>query len=846
VPDSIPLRGVRTHNLRSIDVEIPLGRITAVSGVSGAGKTSLALDTLYAESQRRYLQSFSVWTRQFLERFDQPDADHIGELPPAIALDRRHRPVGPRATVGSLTEILEYLRLLLARVGGIVCTRCGHDVRAQRTEDVVRFVESLGVGTRISIGFLSQPDDGEDIAAWAKRLLEDGFVRIHMGGTVHGISDLASHPRQSPPLTGSDTGPVVLLDRLEVGKMAPQRLFDSLETAFRRGQDRLIVLTEGNAHPFDRRLVCPRCDIRYAALEPRLLDANDPLGACPRCHGAGVEPKTQMPCSACDGRRWNEQALSVRWRGKTIADLATMPLAELEAFLASGAGEPRDGASDAASAGATPRTRQDAILVEQIRKRLAYLLAVELGYLTLLRSAASLSNGEAQRVQLTTALGANLVGVLYVFEEPSSGLHVRDRQQLWRQLQALRDAGNTLVLVEHDLAYLRGADHLVDLGPGAGEEGGRVVFQGSPALLDAETQSGGESITAEYLRGTRFLDVPASRRRSEGAIRLSAGTMHNLHDVDVSFPLGVLCAVSGVSGAGKTTLVQRLLYPALAQRLGKKGFDKSAVPCTLRDAGLVEDVVLMDQEALPRSARSNPATYLKVFDDIRAVFADTTEAKIRNYDAGRFSFNQPGGRCETCQGQGTLTVDMQFLADVTMTCPECLGSRFEKELLAIKVRGLSIAEVLNLTVREAFRFFRTQRSIEKRLKWLLDVGLDYLRLGQPSETLSGGEAQRLKLAGHLASSRKPRTLFLLMEPTTGLHMDDVAGLLECLHRLIEMGHSVIAVEHHLGFIAAADHVIDMGPGAGPEGGRIVAFGTPEEVARTAGSVTGMCLKRYLE
>ena len=482
------------------------------------------------------------------------------------------------------------------------------------------------------------------------------------------------------------------------------------------------------------------------------------------------------------------------------------------------------------------------MLLEQLRKRLGFLLAVELGYLSLERAAPTLSTGEARRVRLTAALASSLVQALYLFEEPTAGLHPRDVGKVVALLQALRDAGNTVVLIEHNLEVVAAADYVIDLGPGAGEEGGRLLYQGPPSGLAACA----DSVTAEFLRGEEGVPVPARRRPlTHGRLRLQGANAHNLRDLTVDFPLGVLCVVTGVSGAGKSTLVEGTLYPVLCRSKSKKKTHQAGEAAEVEGAGQIEDVLLMDQEPLARTSRSNPATYLKLYDDIRELFADTSEARIRNFGPGAFSFNQPGGRCEVCEGQGTLTVDMQFLADVTMTCPECQGARFKRELLSVRVRSLSIAEVLNLTARQAFRFFRAQRSIEKRLKFLLDVGLDYLRLGQPIESLSGGECQRLKLAGHLASSRKPRCLFIIVEPATGLHLADVEHLLACFQRLLETGHSLLLIEHHLDIIKCADHVIDLGPGAGAAGGRVVATGTPEEITRVDESHTGQCLRRAI-
>ena len=832
----IHLRGVRVHNLRNVDVDLPLRCLIVVSGVSGAGKSSLAFDTLYAEAQRRYLQSFSPYTRQFLERLDQPDADQIGSLPPAIAVGRS-LPRGPRATVGTMTEIVDYLRLLFTRLGTIVCLKCSQEVRAQEPADVIAAVATLPAGTRFAVAFPGQIDDSTAPAAWARGLREEGFLRVQIDGTIYRLDD------NELPALGGQERIWVLVDRLEAGK-SPQsaegregsargeRLTEALETAFTRGQGRLAILFDSTELLFDRRLICPHCNIPYAVPEPRLFSFNDPLGACPICSGTGIDPKSKgNPCPSCHGRRLNDQALTVRVGGRNIAELAAMNALELSAFFTS---LELAAAKDAAGT----------LLLEQIRSRLGFLQDLELGYLDLDRGAATLSTGEAQRVRLTAALGSNLVNALYVLDEPTAGLHPRDTAKLLEVLRRLCAAGNTLVLVEHDPAIILAADYVVDLGPGAGEEGGAVVYQGEPAGL-AECA---ESVTGDYLAGRRLISVPSRRRALDrGSIRLAGARVHNLQNLIVDFPLGVLCAVTGVSGAGKTTLVEHTLYPALCQRKHKKLPPGVTAPeVELQGAGQLGDVVLMDQTPLTRTARSNPATYLKVFDEIRKVFADTTEARIRNLGPGAFSFNQPGGRCETCEGQGTLTVDMQFLADVTMTCPDCKGARFKTEVLNVKVRNLSIAEVLNLTVREAFRFFRAHRLIERRLKLLLDVGLDYLRLGQPADTLSGGECQRLKLAGHLASSRKPRCLFLLSEPTTGLHAADVARLLDCFDRLLETGHSLIVVEHNLEVIKCADHVIDLGPGAAAQGGRVVATGTPEDIARTAESFTGRSLLPVLE
>lgn len=818
----IRLRGVRVHNLKSVDVDLPLGRLIVISGVSGAGKSSLALDTLYAESQRRYWQSFSSASRQLLERLDKPDADQIDELPPAVAL-RRAVPRSPRATVGTMTEIVDCLRLLMARVGKVICRACDQEVRGRNPEDVLNVIQSWPTGVRFSVAFPARVR--EDLSTWRDELVEDGFLRIQAGDEVFRL-DSGDLPDDLP-----ERDVWVLVDRLETGKAAPERVRDSIEAAFSRGDGQMALLTESGPQRFDRHFSCPRCGREYHPPEPRLFNFNDPLGACPVCSGTGSDPHRKSdPCPACAGQRLGELALSVVLQGKNMGELCSLASAELGDFCG----------------GLTLDEHQrqlGGLLLEQIRARLGYLHDVGLDYLTLNRAAASLSTGEAQRVWLTTALGSNLVNALYILDEPAAGLHPRDIERLLPVLQRLRDDGNTVVVVEHHPAIVAAADYIVDLGPGAGQDGGERLYQGPvPGLLECEA-----SVTGAYLSGRRMIHVPSRRRPcTHGSLDVSGARLHNLRDLRVSFPLGVLCVVTGVSGAGKTTLVQRTLYPLLCQRKGKKISSASQPDADVSGAGQLGGVVLMDQSPLPRNSRITPVTYLKVFDEIRQVFADTTEAKIRNLGPAAFSFNQPGGRCETCEGQGTLTVDMQLLADVTMACPDCNGTRFQADVLKVKVRNLSIAEVLGMTVREAFRFFRAKRSVERKLKYLLDVGLDYLRLGQSAETLSGGECQRLKLAGHLASSRKPRCLFILNEPAAGLHQADVARLLDCFDRLLETGHSLLVVEYNLNVIKCADWVIDMGPGAGVDGGRIVAAGTPEDIARASDSLTGRHLRALLQ
>ncbi len=686
IMSNIVLDGVRVHNLKDVHVRIPLGKITVVTGVSGAGKSSLVFDTLYAEAQRRYLQSFSAASRQLLERFDRPAAEHIGDVPPAVAL-RRRTPHGPRATVGSMTEISDHLRLLLARTGVVYCVKCGQPVQAARPADVLAAVHALPAGTRFGIGFTARPETADDLEAWAAGLLEEGLIRVQIGGAVIRLGEQPLPPlREDQPIW-------VILDRLEAGNAADARVRESVEAALQRGHGRMVLLFDGGEQVFDQRLVCPHCDLVYALPEPRLFDYHDPRGACP-----GLRRDRRRRQGGLRGVRrpaLDAAALAVRFAGRNIAELSALSLRELAGVV-----EPACGLADGAALSLT-RKRETGVLLEQLRRRLDLLTAIDLAHLTLLRPAATLSGGMAVRLRLAGALAANLAQVLYLIEEPTADLHPRDVARLIAQLEQLRAAGNTVVVIENDCDVIAAADHVIEIGPGAGDDGGQITYAGSPA-------------SRSCLPGGTWKEVPPGRqdllakpRPAHGVLRLHGAATHNLRDLTVEFPLGVLCVVTGVGGAGKRSLVEHTLYPALQSAKHKKG--SPPAPAKVTGASQIEDVILMDQQPLPRSSRSNPATYLKIFDEIREVFAGTTEAKIRNFGPGYFSFNQAGGRCETCEGQGTLTVDMQFLADVTVTCPECQGRRYRREVLDVKVRGLGIAEVLDLTAREAFRFFRASR-----------------------------------------------------------------------------------------------------------------------------------------
>jgi excinuclease ABC subunit A len=923
----IELRGVAVHNLKQVDLDIPHRQLVVICGVSGSGKTSLALDTLYAEGQRRYIESFSVHARQFLQRLDKPQADRIDGIPASIAITHGEVSRSGRATIGTTTEIIDYLRLLYAKIGRLYCPTCGQLVERTSPQAAAERLLQMPSGTRLIVAFSPGPTSGETREELVTRLKREGFVRIIVGGQTRNLGDERVADEGASEL-------LVIVDRLVTGEPSVQRLRDSLETAFTNGGGRAEILVEGTAganeaisiddrtfqrFDFSDRLECSRCRRTFADPEPRRFSFNSPLGACPKCEGFGsivesdlqkivpdpsksiregaiapwntpaykheldellalagdFEIRVEVPfqelspreleliregvperqfggltgffrwlerrkykmhlrvflnrwrssrvCPTCHGKRLNEGALAWRVGGKNIADASELRIDEAADFFA--------GLPLSESERKITRT-----LREQVQSRLQFLQQVGVGYLSLDRTLKTLSSGEAQRVSLTSVLGSSLVNMLYVLDEPSIGLHPRDVERLASVIVRLKSRGNSVVMVEHEEAMVRKADQLIEMGPGAGTRGGEVVFQGSLS----ELISSGDSVTADFLAGRRGVSISQRRPATHGWIKLFGARGNNLKNITVALPLGVLCAVTGVSGAGKSTLVQETLYGALCRRKRRDCEEPLAYDEVVGD-GQVDDVVLVDQSPVGRSPRSNPVTYIKAFDPIRAVFAETIEARTHNYTASHFSFNVEGGRCSTCQGEGYTRVDMQFLSDVFMKCSQCGGTRYRKEILAVKYRGKSIADVLAMTVREAFGFFRGQAKVQARLKRLIDVGLDYLQLGQPANTLSGGEAQRLKLAAHLSEASRNRTLFILDEPTTGLHFADIVVLLDCFEALLSVGHSLIVVEHNLQLIRAADYVIDLGPGAADEGGQIVAQGTPEELAQCSASHTGRFL-----
>jgi excinuclease ABC subunit A len=944
VPDKvISLRGVEVHNLKHIDLDLPRGKLIVVCGVSGSGKTSLALDTLYAEGQRRYIESFSAYTRQFLERLEKPAAEKITGIPPAIAVTHKHASRSGRSTVGTATETNDYLRLLFAKVGRVYCENDGVEVRRDTPQSVAEQLAKLPAGVRFVLTASPATFVNTEPLLLADEFKERGFGRAIINSRTINLGD---QPLESLVENVAARDMSIVIDRLAAG-VTPQRLRDSLETAFAVGGGNCTVLVEEGsveaalfagrgkqmvlddrpwlAIEFADQMRCTQCGREYIEPEPRLFSFNSPLGACTECEGFGnkididmelvvpdpkktlregaIAPwttpayeheyqelaalssdygvplevpyerlnddqkavifngvaerkfggllgffrwldrhkykmpirvfanrwKTQRTCPGCHGARLRPEALAVKIAGKNIAEIGAMQVGDARRFIQ----EARFSDAEAAIT---------QLPLEQIASRLGYLQTAGLDYLTLDRSLKTLSGGELARVTLTSALGSSLVNMLYVLDEPSVGLHPADVDRLVQAIKRLRDRGNTVVVVEHEEAMLRAADLIIEIGPGAGERGGQVVFQGAPADIAGHPGS----ITGDFLAGRRGVSAAKERRpANHGWIRLAGAIGHNLKNVTVEFPLGMLCLVTGVSGAGKSTLVEDTLYPAIRRRMRLEA-PRPLPYGDLYGDGQIDDTLLVDQSPIGRSPRSNPVTYIKAFDEIRAVFADTLEARTRNYTASHFSFNVGRGRCPKCEGDGYLAIDMQFLADVYMKCPECNGRRYRREILKVTYRGRNISEVLEMTVREAFTFFRGSTKVQARLKQLIDVGLDYLRLGQPANTLSGGEAQRLKLAGYMSAAKRSRTLFILDEPTTGLHFADVTQLLDCFDALLAVGHSLIIVEHNLQMLKAADWIIDVGPGAADEGGHIVSAGTPEEVARNPRSATGRLLKEALQ
>jgi len=938
--DKLIIKGAREHNLKNIDLELPRDKLIVISGLSGSGKSSLAFDTIFAEGQRRYVESLSAYARQFLGRMDKPDLDYIEGLSPAISIEQKTTHRNPRSTVGTVTEIYDYYRLLYARIGIPHCPSCGREIKEQSVDQMVDAIMAFPSGTRVQLlapVIRGKKGEHQKIIDDARRA---GFVRARIDGLLVNLEDDIKLDKQKKHTIE------IVVDRLVIGPDIRSRLAESVEAALDSAEGIMQVLRsteEGEEELFfSRQSACPECGISIPELQPRLFSFNNPFGACPACTGLGIKmefdpdliipdkslsfneggcipynpesawnrsrfeslakhlhfsldtpfaelPKkimdailygtddaidvvyenrdktgkfeyksrfpgiledlkrryresqsqairdwlekfmSQKPCEVCGGRRLKPEALAVTVGGRNIHELSSLSVTDSLTFF------------ETVHFTETERTIAKQILKENIA-RLGFMKNVGLDYLTLERKAATLSGGEAQRIRLATQIGSSLVGVLYILDEPSIGLHQRDNQRLIDTLLYLRDIGNTLIVVEHDEQTLRTADYIVDLGPGAGVHGGKVIAQGTPQ----EVMKIPESLTGQYLAGTLFMEVPKIRRNGNGNyIRLKNATEHNLKGIDVQIPLGAFTCITGVSGSGKSTLLSDVLYPAISNRVGKTSLPEGAYD-SIEGVEYIDKVINIDQSPIGRTPRSNPATYVGVFSGIRDLFASLPDAKARGYKPGRFSFNVKGGRCENCQGDGTIKIEMNFLPDVYITCDVCHGKRFNKETLEVRYKGKNIADVLDMTIEEAAEFFAFIPHVAHKLETLLSVGLGYNKLGQTALTLSGGEAQRVKLALELSKRSTGKTLYILDEPTTGLHFADVKQLMEVIQRLVNGGNTVVMIEHNLDVILQADYIIDLGPEGGDRGGSIVTTGTPEEVAACERSYTGYYIKEQLE
>jgi excinuclease ABC subunit A len=827
--DAIVIKGARQHNLKNLDLVIPRDQLVVITGLSGSGKSSLAFDTIYAEGQRRYVESLSAYARQFLEQMTKPDVDSIDGLSPAISIEQKTTSHNPRSTVGTVTEIYDYFRLLYARIGQPFCFQCGNPIAAQTVQQMVDAILGLPVGSKIQLlAPIVRGRKGE----YRKELLaarKAGFVRARIDGEIRDLGESISLHKQRKHTIE------IVIDRIMV-KAEPnlaRRLADSVETALKMTQGLLGVLTEdGQVRIYSERLACIQCGVSYSELAPRVFSFNSPHGACPECDGIGFEASTgpeheewtfDTPCEVCGGGRLRQESLAIKLGGQSIAEVTHLSVRQTLEFL--------DGLN------LTDRERLiGQRVIKEIRERLEFLLNVGLAYLTLDRPSATLSGGEGQRIRLATQIGSGLVGVLYILDEPSIGLHQRDHRRLLQTLLRLRDMGNTVVVVEHDAETMRAADFVLDLGPGAGVEGGKLVAQGAPSVVMANTSS----LTGQYLNGSRRVVLPLRQRKPKGFLSVVGAEKHNLQNVTVDVPLGLFTCVTGVSGSGKSTLVIDVLF----RSLGKGFAEKKTVfeGCrTIKGLEHLDKLIDIDQSPIGRTPRSNPATYTGLFSFIRDVFAQLPESRVRGYKPGRYSFNVKGGRCEACQGDGLIKIEMHFLPDIYVTCETCSGQRYNRETLDVLYKGRTIADILNMTVAEALEFFVNIPPIRVRLQTLSDVGLHYIKLGQSATTLSGGEAQRVKLSKELSKRATGRTLYILDEPTTGLHFVDIQRLLDVLDRLVETGNTVLVIEHNLDVIRNADWVIDLGPEGGDQGGKVVAEGPPESIKQVQESRTGQAL-----
>ena len=828
---SIVIRGAREHNLKNLDVDIPRDKLVVMTGLSGSGKSSLAFDTIYAEGQRRYVESLSAYARQFLEQMGKPDVDSIEGLSPAISIEQKSRSHNPRSTVGTVTEIYDYLRLLFARIGRPFCFQCGEEITAQTVQQMVDAIRSLPEGTKFQIlAPIVRGRKGE----YRKELLDmrrAGYVRARVDGRIVDLGEDITLDKQRKHTIE------IVVDRLilKPGDALAQRLADSIETSLKLADGLVGVLTgEDKTLLYSEKLACIRCGVSYPEITPRVFSFNSPHGACPACDGIGYVVTPGCPededftlldlCPVCKGARLRPESLSVKIGRRSIAEVTQLSVLEAADFF-----------------GALTLTERERFIAQrilkEIRERLGFLVNVGLDYLTLDRPAATLSGGEGQRIRLATQIGSGLVGVLYILDEPSIGLHQRDNRRLLQTLLRLRDMGNTVVVVEHDAETMQAADHILDLGPGAGAHGGQIVAQGTPLEIMANPTS----LTGQYLRGEMTVTLPKRERKPKGFIGVVGARKHNLKNITARIPLGLFTCVTGVSGSGKSTLVLEVLFHSLSQLLYQKK-PKIDGCKELTGVDALDKVIDIDQSPIGRTPRSNPATYTGLFTFIRDLFSNLPESRVRGYKPGRYSFNVKGGRCEACEGDGLIKIEMHFLPDIYVTCEVCKGQRYNRETLEIKHKDHSIAEILNMTVEEALGFFQHIPTIKVKLQTLYDVGLHYIKLGQSATTLSGGEAQRVKLSRELSKRATGRTLYILDEPTTGLHFADIQRLLDVLNRLVSTGNTVLVIEHNLDVVRNADWLIDLGPEGGDRGGEIVAEGSPAQVAKVARSYTGQVLR----
>ncbi len=829
--NSIVIKGAREHNLKNIDVTIPRDRLVVITGLSGSGKSSLAFDTIYAEGQRRYVESLSAYARQFLEQMGKPDVDSIEGLSPAISIEQKSSSHNPRSTVGTVTEIYDYLRLLFARVGRPFCFQCGDEITAQTVQQMVDAIGLLPEGSKFQLlAPIVRGRKGE----YRKELLDmrrAGYVRARVDGQLVDLGEDITLDKQKKHTIE------IVVDRLVMkqGETMARRLADSVETSLKLAGGLVGVLTDnGKVSLYSEKLACIRCGVSYPEITPRVFSFNSPHGACPACDGIGyaMTPGSQddedftllEPCETCKGARLRPESLSIKLAAQSIAEVTHLSVRAAADFF-----------------GSLKFTERELVIahriLKEIRERLGFLVNVGLDYLTLDRAAATLSGGEGQRIRLATQIGSGLVGVLYILDEPSIGLHQRDNRRLLQTLLRLRDLGNTVVVVEHDAETMMAADHLLDMGPGAGTHGGQVIAQGTPT----DVMGNLDSLTGQYLRGTQMVSLPRRQRKAKGLLSIVGAKKHNLKGVTAKIPLGLLTCVTGVSGSGKSTLVLEVLFHSLSQLLYQK---KPKIDGCKELLGVeaLDKVIDIDQAPIGRTPRSNPATYTGLFGFIRDLYSNLPESRVRGYKPGRYSFNVKGGRCEACQGDGLIKIEMHFLPDVYVTCEVCKGQRYNRETMEIHHKGKSIADVLNMTVDDAVEFFEHIPFIKRKLDTLHDVGLHYVKLGQSATTLSGGEAQRVKLSRELSKRPTGRTMYILDEPTTGLHFADVQRLLDVLDRLVEAGNTVVVIEHNLDVIKNADWIIDLGPEGGDRGGEIVAEGPPKEIAKSKRSYTGQVLK----